>query len=160
MKKNLLTVLLTVLMSMVGVKAHAYDFSKSNSEGKTIFYSFIGGDEVAVAKGYYAYSGRIVIPRQVYYNGSYYRVTSIAPYAFEDGKNVSYLYIPSSITSIGEFAFIDCGYNIDVNIEDMSAWCNTTLGNEHASPLSSADNLYVNGSWVRDLYIPQEAHYS
>ena len=71
MKKNLLTVLLTVLMSMVGVKAHAYDFSKSNSEGKTIFYSFIGGDEVAVAKGYYAYSGRIVIPRQVYYNGSY-----------------------------------------------------------------------------------------
>lgn len=154
MKKNLLTVLLTVLMSMVGVKAHAYDFSKSNSEGKTIFYSFIGGDEVAVAKGYYAYSGRIVIPRQVYYNGSYYRVTSIAPYAFEDGKNVSYLYIPSSITSIGEFAFIDCGYNIDVNIEDMSAWCNTTLGNEHASPLSSADNLYVNGSWVRDLYIP------
>jgi len=154
MKRNLLTVLLTVLMSMVGAKAYAYDFSKSNSEGVTIFYNFAGGDEVSVARGYYAYSGRVVIPRQVYYAGSYYRVTSIAPYAFEDGMYVSYLSIPSSITSIGEFAFIDCGYNIDVNIEDMSAWCNTTLGNEHASPLSSADNLYVNGSWVRDLYIP------
>ena len=154
MKKYLLTVLLTVLMSMVGAKAYAYDFWKSNSEGTTIYYNFEGGDEVSVTRGYNAYSGRVVIPRQVYYNGSYYRVTSIANYAFEDGKNVTYLSIPSSINRIGEFAFIDCGYNIDVNIEDLSAWCNTTLGNEHASPLSSADRLYVNGSRVWDLYIP------
>lgn len=51
MRKDLLTVLLTVLMSMVGAQAFAYDFWASNSEGKTLYYNFTGGDEVAVTRG-------------------------------------------------------------------------------------------------------------
>ena len=107
MKKNLFTVLLTVLMSMVGAQAFAYDFWASNSEGKTLYYNFTGGDEVAVARGGSNYWGRIVIPRAVRYGSSYYRVTSIAPHAFEEGSGVTYLFIPNSIQSIGEYAFID-----------------------------------------------------
>ena len=154
MKKNLLTVLLTVLMSMVGAKAYAYDFSASNSEGVTIFYNFTGGDEVAVARGYYNYYGRVVIPRAVRYGSTYYRVTSIAAHAFEEGYNVTYLFIPNSIQSIGEYAFIDCGDNINVDIESLSDWCNVTFGNEHSSPLSSAKAFYLDGSYVWNLYIP------
>ena len=153
MKKNLFTVLLTILMSMVGAKAHAYDFYASNSEGVRIFYNF-NGNGVSVARGYYDYYGRVVIPRQVYYNGSYYRVTGIADHAFEGGSNVTYLSIPSSIISIGEYAFIDCGYSLNVNIESLEAWCQVEFGNEHSSPLSSAQNLYVNNNWVWNLSIP------
>ena len=154
MKKYLFTVLLTVLMSMVGVQAFAYDFWASNSEGKTLYYNFTGGDEVAVTRGSSNYWGRIVIPRAVKNGDTYYRVTSIAPHAFEEGSGVTYLFIPNSIQSIGEYAFIDCGNNINVDIESLSDWCNVTFGNEHSSPLSSAKTLYLNGSYVWNLFIP------
>ena len=154
MRKNLLTVLLTVLMSMVGAQAFAYDFWASNSEGKTLYYNFTGGDEVAVTRGSSNYWGRIVIPRAVRYGNSYYRVTSIAPHAFEEGSGVTYLFIPNSIQSIGEYAFIDCGNNINVDIENLGDWCNVTFGNEHSSPLSSASAFYLDGSYVWNLSIP------
>ena len=51
MKKYMFTALLTVLMSMVGAQAYAYDFWASNSEGKTPYYNFTRGDEVAVTRG-------------------------------------------------------------------------------------------------------------
>ena len=41
MKKFNLTVLLTVLMSMVGVKASAHDISVKNADGMYIYYNFI-----------------------------------------------------------------------------------------------------------------------
>ena len=118
-----------------------------------INYRKISGNEVEVAS---ADEGKTVIeiPKTIAYDGVTYRVTTIGEGAFEGRSDISYLSIPSSITSIGEYAFIDCGSNIIVNIENLEAWCQVELGNEHSSPLSSAKTFNLNGAEVKSLSIP------
>ena len=109
MKKNLLTVLLTVLMSMVGVKAYAYDIAAANA-GKTIYYVWTNNKtELSVNRSYSdKYSGTIVIPESVEYGGNTYSVTSISENAFRDCSGLTSVSIPNSVTSIGESAFSGC----------------------------------------------------
>ena len=146
MKKYcLVTILLTLLMSM---PMFAYDFVQNG-----IYYN-IEDDHVSVTySGNGVYSGSVSIPSQVTYDGVTYPVTAIGEWAFEGGEGMTSLTIPSSITSIGEYAFIDCGSNINVTINDLKAWCKVTFGNEHSSPLSSAKNFY-SGGLVTSLIIP------
>ena len=148
MKKYcLVTILLTLLMSM---PMFAYDFVQNG-----IYYN-IEGDHVSVTySGNGVYSGSVSIPSQVTYNGVTYPVTAIGEWAFEGGEGITSLRIPSSITSIGEYAFIDCGSNIEVKIEDLTAWCKVTFGNVHSSPLSSAKKFYLSSSEVKQLVIPE-----
>ena len=139
MKKYcLVTILLSVLMSM---PLSAYDFEKNG-----IYYN-IEGDHVSVTySGNGVYTGSVSIPSQVTYDGVTYPVTAISEWAFEGGECMTSLTIPSSITSIGEYAFIDCGSNIEVRIANLTAWCKVQFGNEHSSPLSSAKKFYLNTS--------------
>lgn len=118
-----------------------------------INYRKISDDEVAIAS---ADEEKKVIEIQetIVHEGVTYRVTAIGERAFEGRSDISYLSIPSTITSIGEYAFIDCGCNITVNIADIEAWCQVELGNEHSSPLSSAKALYSGSSEIKDLVIP------
>ena len=98
---------------------------------------------------------RVNIPESINYNGTKYRVTSLAERSFEGRDDITYLSIPSSINSIGEYAFMDCGSKIEVNIESLEAWCNVKFGNQHSSPLSSAKAFYLNNSEeVKNLLIP------
>lgn len=94
------------------------------------------------------------IPKSINYNGTEYRVTSLAERSFEGRDDITYLSIPSSITSIGEYAFAECGSNIKVNITSLEAWCKVKFGNEHSSPLSSAKAFYLNDVEVKSLSIP------
>ena len=128
--------------------ASSNEFSKSG-----VNYIVTSSNTVAV-KSIDSYLKSVDIPESVSNEGSTYQVTAFADYSFEGRSNISYLVIPSTITSIGEYAFIDCGSNIEVNIKNLSAWCNVTLGNEHSSPLSSAKALYVDGVAVSNLTIP------
>lgn len=97
---------------------------------------------------------KVIIPESISYNGTAYRVVKLAERSFEGRSDISYLSIPSSVTSIGEYAFIDCGSNIDVNINSLETWCDITFANEHSSPLSSAKAFYLNDVEVKDLEIP------
>ena len=87
--------------------------------------------------------------------GKTYRVTSIKAWAFEGRSDLQYLSIPWTVTSIGEYAFIDCGSNITVNIADPECWCQMQLGNEHASPLSSAGRVLVHDIETTRIDIPE-----
>lgn len=62
--------------------------------------------------------------------------------------------IPSSVTSIGENAFILCRNLTKVEISSITAWCNIDFENNTANPLNYAKNLYLNGSKVTNLTIP------
>lgn len=55
------------------------------------------------------YSGSIVIPATITYNGETYSVTSIGQSAFSSCNGVTSIKIPNSVTSIGRNAFIGCG---------------------------------------------------
>lgn len=118
-----------------------------------INYKKISANEVEVASAD-DNKKEIVIPETIVNGGVTYRVTAIGERAFDGRSDISYLYIPSSITSIGEYAFIDCGSNIKVEIPDLEAWCKVKLGNEHSSPLSSAKSFYSGGREIEDLVIP------
>ena len=87
-------------------------------------------------------------------DGKTYQVTSIGERAFEGRSDIEYLSIPWSVTSIGEYAFIDCGSNLTVNIADPESWCQMELGNEHSSPLSSAGRVLVHDIETTSIDIP------
>lgn len=88
-------------------------------------------------------------------DGTEYQVTSIGAHAFEGRSDIEYLSIPSTIISIGEYAFIDCGSSMTVNIADPEAWCKMELGNEHSSPLSSAGKVLVYDIETDEIVIPE-----
>ena len=115
MKHLHITLLLTMLMSMVGVKTSAHDIAVANIDGVTIYYTYIGSTELAVSyRGSYMsaysneYSGNIVIPESVTYNGQTYPVTSIGDFAFYNCSGLTNITIPNSVTYIGSGAFSGC----------------------------------------------------
>lgn len=54
------------------------------------------------------YSGSIVIPAEVLYEGRTYRVTAIGDYAFGYCDQLTSVTLPSTVETIGECAFRDC----------------------------------------------------
>ena len=82
-------------------------------------------------------------------------MTSIGKRAFEGRDDIEYLSIPYSITSIGEFAFIDCGNNVKVNIADPESWCQMELGNEYSCPLFCAGKVLVYDIETDKIDIPE-----
>ena len=107
-------ILLTLLMSMVGAKAYAYDFAVENADGVTIYYYYINdGKELGVTYKDYNnnnYSGSVVIPEEVTYMNRTRKVTSIGERAFAWCSGLTSVMIPNSVTSIGEKAFMDWMY--------------------------------------------------
>lgn len=62
--------------------------------------------------------------------------------------------IPASVTYVGDSAFYGCSALTGVYIEDLAAWCNIRFVNNLSNPLYYAKNLYLNGSQVTYLSIP------
>ena len=153
-----------------------------------------------------SYSGDIVIPSTVTYRGTTYNVTSIGELAF-DFDPITSVVIPSSVVTIGDYAFSDCdnltsvtiphgtttigdgafsycknltsvdipatvntigiyAFNVSdkltsVYIHDIAAWCVINFkmgmfGDDYSSnPLFYATKLYLNGTLITDLVIPE-----
>ena len=108
MKRRGFTILLTMLMSMTSLVVSAYD---ANVNG--IYYNFSGKEAIVTylnlgSTNKSAYSGNIVIPETVTYNGTTYTVTSIGNKAFHFCSDVTGVTIPNSVTSIGDYVFYYC----------------------------------------------------
>ena len=127
MKQSIITILLTLLMSMTGAKALA--FSVANSDGVIIYYKWANEEKTELAVTYYSstsyygsttyqsnYSGDILIPESVVYEGNTYNVTSIGDHAFYECGGLTSVTIPNSVTSIGNSAFSYCSGLTSVTI--------------------------------------------
>ena len=105
------------------------------------------------------FSGDIVIQGQITYNGVVYTVTSIEDFAFyKDMGRADYsmtsVTIPNTITSIGSDAFNDLYALKAVYITDLEAWCKISFGGDNSNPLAFAQHLFLNGTEIKDLVIP------
>ena len=91
-----------------------------------IYYKFYGDNMTAeVISGEKQYTGNIVIPNTVKYDGSTYTVTSIGDAAFSGCRDVTSVIIPESVTSIGWTAFEETGLTsmtIPNNVTSIGAY--------------------------------------
>ena len=142
MKQLRITFLLSLLLSMVGVKALAYDVEVANEDGVTIYYNWTNDHtELSVThKGYY--SGDVMIPESVTYDGNSYPVTSIGGYAFYNCGSLTSVAIPSSVTSISQNAFSGCSGLTSVTIPSSV----TTIGTSAFSGCSGLNSVAIPSS--------------
>ena len=103
----------------------------------------------SIGNGVFAYCEgltSIVIPNSV---------TSIGNSAFNGCSGLTSIEIPNSVTNICVGAFEGCESLDEVHITDLAAWCNIDFDDYNANPLCCAKNLYLNGTLVTDLIIPE-----
>ena len=82
-------------------------------------------------------------------------VTSIGDDAFRGCNSLTSVTIGDSVTSIGGGAFEDCTSLISVNyLGTIEQWCNIEFDSSDANPLNNGAKLYLNGTLVTELVIP------
>lgn len=81
-------------------------------------------------------------------------VTSIGFYAFDGCSYLTSITIGSNVTFIGNYAFVGCSGLKSVHISDLAAWCNIVFGYYDSNPLTHGPRLFLNGTEVTDLVIP------
>ena len=152
MRKLNFAVLLAMLICGGG-KSYAHDIAAANADGVTIYYNFTNNKtELAVTyQGFYtssaAYSGKVVIPESVTYDGNTYSVTSIGEDAFCYCRGLTEVTIPESVTSIDLWAFEGCNGLTELTIPGSV----TSIGNAAFSGCSGLEKITVeNGNPIFD----------
>lgn len=141
MKQLWISIMATMLMSMVGTKASAYDIAVKNADGKTIYYNYINnGTELMVTRDYY--SGVVNIPETVTYMNRTRNVTAIGNSAFFGCDQLTSVTIPNSVTAIGNSAFMGCDQLTSMIIPNSV----TTIGNSAFSECRSLTTVNIPNS--------------
>jgi len=130
--KQIIFTLIAVLVALVPSTMSAYDF-----EVDGIYYDIYGANAIVTdnitSNGY---TGDVIIPAEVTYNGTTYHVTEIGVSAFMDCTGLTSITIPNSVIAIGDEAFYGCSGLTTIDIPNSV----TTIGGEafgHCEGLTS-----------------------
>lgn len=111
-----------------------------------IYYNLVSKAKTAeVTSNPNKYSGEVVIPETVEFEGATYRVTSIGDPAFGNCTGLTSITIPNSVTSIGEYSFINCSGLNSIAIPNSV----TTVGTEAFYNCSSLTSVIIPNSVTR-----------
>ncbi len=130
----------------------------------------LGNDLTSVGSNVFDYCGRIrsvSLPSRFQvssvFTDDYAKITNaivtdgsanIPSSMFSGCTQLSSVTIPSTVTNIESKAFADCTNLDTVRIADLAAWCGIAFGSFDANPLYYAKHLFVNGTEVKDLVVP------
>ncbi len=104
MRNHFLLVGMIACCMLSFLTASAYNFAVDG-----IYYKKTSSSTVGVTyREYNSYSGSVVVPDSVNYNGVSYKVTSIESSAFYGCTGLTTIEIPNSVTTIGTYAFKGC----------------------------------------------------
>ena len=170
MKKGLFLAVLAAFFSLSTTMA--YDF-----EVDGIYYNRLDGNTAEVTKqnsGGGDYSGHVVIPSTVTWDGTTYRVISIGEYAFAHCSELVSIYIPGSVTNIGGMLFSfcvelanitvapgntkydsrdNCNAIIETSSNQLIAGCKTTVIPNTVTSIRASAFRYCN--MLQSIYIPE-----
>lgn len=154
MKKQLLLFLAAILPIIASADAVEID---------GIYYNLVLKAKLAEVTSHpHTYSGNVVIPETITYNGTVCNVTSIGDQCFSLNKNLTSVVIPNSVTTIGVSAFWGCSSLTSVIIpdgvisieagafKDCSSLTEVTLSN---SLTSIRNSLFQNCSCLKSISI-------
>ena len=126
MKKNVFkTTLVAIAILLCNSTAVAYDFLSggipyniTDETNKTVEVTYFGelSDNDYIYQNWKNYSGDLVIPGKVKYNGTEYSVTAIGDYAVTGASKVTSVTLHDGIISIGEGAFATCSGLVSVSL--------------------------------------------
>ena len=134
MRQTFLSILLMLLPMMASADA---------VEIGGIWYNLVPkAKEAEVASNPNKYSGDVVIPPSVTYNGQPYSVTSIGDFAFYKCSGLTSVTIPNSVTSIGNQAFYYCSGLTSVTIPNSV----TSIGSGAFSGCSGLTSVTIPNS--------------
>jgi len=101
-----------------------------------------GAGEVQYRKKAVSYAAVVNIPSEIVVNGTAYKVTSIAPRAFQNNKKLKKVTIGNYVTDIGKYAFAGCTKLTSVTIGKRTA----KLGDSVFSKCTSLKKITIPAS--------------
>ena len=81
-------------------------------------------------------------------------ITYIGKNAFKACSNLRSITLGTGLTTIDNNAFYQCDNIVNVNIDDLSKWCNIRFESPQANPTFYARSFSLNGVKIADLNIP------
>ena len=146
MKTNFIKTLFVTLFLLSVNIVNAHDFVSNgiyyditDATNKTVAVTYKGIDCYSYSN---EYTGSVVIPESVSYNGKVYSVTSIGNYAFVGCSGLTSIKIPNSVTSIGEWAFSYCSGLTSITIPNSV----TSIGDEAFNGCSGLTSIVIPNS--------------
>ena len=143
-KLNLLFTALLLMCCVGTAKAHDFEFDGiyyniTSSYSKTAEVTYKGSSYDSYLN---EYTGCVVIPERVTYNGKIYSVTSIGYEAFYYCSRLTSITIPNSVTSIGNYAFYYCSGLTSITIPNSV----TSIGNSAFGGCSGLTSITIPNS--------------
>jgi hypothetical protein len=149
-KHRILTVLLCLLLSVPALLATVAAFPTTAEAAEIHPYSFYSTNAymTGVCKKGETPSGDVVIPATFTYDGVKYTVTEISDNAFSENTKVTSVTIPSTVRSIGFYAFGRCTKLKSVTISKKAEL--SSIGYSAFWGCTALKEIYINAETVED----------